>query len=548
MRRAIISPAVARRRSIVVLLVLVATFGRVSVVDSSIPRSSSGSIVASSSSSSSSQSSPPSSAGGCDDDGRRHLRGRPWNASPKINGQGYLCELYRRIPGEWEEESSSSSSSAEEEEGGGGCPPHPHPPNPRRRRPPRGEVVDLDEPVIVRQVPGDGCCLFHAVAVSLNLIHGRHLRMDDANSLGELKVMSRSLRRTAVGCLRSCGDRRHHRRKNGILPTRKRKYSRLFIQGDESMSTSHLLSTAAAQYGISPEEYCDLMEQDSYWGGGPEIVALCNVLERPIHVYELVGSSGGGGGGGGGGGDTTAGYDDDDECAGGGGATTTSSSRRGGERGDGNSRVVPDRLINKQFRLRRMATFGSPKYDTKVPLHILSADSRFPDVSPEIARENGNHFMAIFPVSAMREYVNDETATSRGKEGGGGSVDSAGERKRRVRGGAAPSTGGGGNVDGRPRGARSVVASPPSEESDDGGWPSRGGWSDDFKYGCAPPLLDGDGMGGCDWILRDRITSSSPPGASSRCWWYPTKLLRQQHDGGYHQPDNKREEWEGGDQ
>ena len=415
MRRAMISPAVARRRRrIVVLLVLVATFGRVSVVDSSLPRSSSGSIVASSSSSSSSsQSSSPSSAGGCDDDGRRHLRGRPaWNASPKINGQGYLCELYRRIPGEWEE-SSSSSSSAEEEEGGGGggCPPHPHPPNPRRRRPPRGEAVDLDEPVIVRQVPGDGCCLFHAVAVSLNLIHGRHLRMDDANSLGELKVMSRSLRRTAVGCLRSScggnnrngGDRRRHRRENGILPTWKKKYSRLFIQGGESMSTSHLLSTAAAQYGISPEEYCDLMEQDSYWGGGPEIVALCNVLERPIHVYELVGSSGGGGGG---------------------------------------------------------------------------------------------------------------------------------------------------NVDGRPRGARSVVAfSPPSEESDDGGWPSRGGWSDDFKYGCAPPLLlDGDGMGGCDWILRDSIISSSPPGASSRCWWHPAKLLRQQHDGGCHQPDNRREEWEGGDQ
>jgi hypothetical protein len=197
-----------------------------------------------------------------------------------------------------------------------------------------------------------------------------------------------------------------------------------------------------------------------------------------------------------------------------------------------------------------MATFGSPKYDAKVPLHILSADSRFPDVSPEIARENGNHFMAIFPVSAMREYVNDEAATSRGKEGGGGPVDSAGERKRRVRGGAAPSTGGGGNVDGRPRGARSVVAfSPPSEESDDGGWPSRGGWSDDFKYGCAPPLLlDGDGMGGCDWILRDSIISSSPPGASSRCWWHPAKLLRQQHDGGCHQPDNRREEWEGGDQ
>ena len=54
------------------------------------------------------------------------------------------------------------------------------------------------------------------------------------------------------------------------------------------MKTSQLLSTAASQYGISPEEYCELMMQDSYWGGGPEIVALCAVLRRPIHVYELV--------------------------------------------------------------------------------------------------------------------------------------------------------------------------------------------------------------------------------------------------------------------
>lgn len=85
-------------------------------------------------------------------------------------------------------------------------------------------------------------------------------------------------------------------------------------------------------------------------GGGPEIVALCNVLRRPIHVYEL-------------------------------------------------------HAHKKQFKLRRMACFGSPKFDRREALHILSADSRFPDVSPGKQLDSGNHFLAVFPLprSAQRK-------------------------------------------------------------------------------------------------------------------------------------------------
>ena len=98
------------------------------------------------------------------------------------------------------------------------------------------------------------------------------------------------------------------------------------------------------------------------------------VLERPIHVYELVASA------------------------------------RNIDNGDGDmsrSRIkVPDHLLNKQFRLHWMATFGSPKYDSKMPIHILLADSRFPDIALELIRQNGNHFMVIFPVNTMRKHVN----------------------------------------------------------------------------------------------------------------------------------------------
>ena len=45
-----------------------------------------------------------------------------------------------------------------------------------------------------------------------------------------------------------------------------------------------------------------------------------------------------------------------------------------------------------------MACFGSPKFDRRPALHILSADSRFPDLRPGEQLAAGNHFLAVFPV------------------------------------------------------------------------------------------------------------------------------------------------------
>jgi hypothetical protein len=49
------------------------------------------------------------------------------------------------------------------------------------------------------------------------------------------------------------------------------------------------------------------------------------------------------------------------------------------------------------FCLRRMACFGLPKFDRRPALHILSADSRFPDLQPGEQLAAGNHFLAVFP-------------------------------------------------------------------------------------------------------------------------------------------------------
>ena len=230
---------------------------------------------------------------------QNYYRFPPWNPSPRIDDNGFLKNQYRRIKGEWEQEIGLRLR--------------------KRNRSP------VQIPATIRQVPGDGNCLFHSISCCLeHAVNGTHVDLKNADNLRWLYASSAKLRQEAIDCL--------EQRKT------------LFLQGEEEphVPTKELVEAAAAQYGITAAEYCELMRQDSVWGGGPEICALVNVLQRPIHVYEL--------------------------CA------------------KGNS-----------FVLRRMACFGSPKFDRQKALHILSADSRFPDLTPGKQLAAGNHFLAMFP-------------------------------------------------------------------------------------------------------------------------------------------------------
>ena len=231
----------------------------------------------------------------------------PWNTSPHIRYDGFLRDDFRRIPGEWEEEVRLRT----------------------RQR--------LETKCRIRQVPGDGNCLFHSISLCLqHATNGTH--WDVSKCIEDLHVHSQTLRQQAVDCLRQ-------------------PHKRLFLQGRETLKSGELVQAAAQQYGLTSEEYCQAMEQDCVWGGGPEIVALSNLLQRPIHVYEL--------------------------------ATSSSKTSEGG--GGGNT-----------FVLRRMACFGSPRFDRREALHILSADSRFPDLLPGEQLSAGNHFLAVFPLRPRR--------------------------------------------------------------------------------------------------------------------------------------------------
>jgi hypothetical protein len=172
------------------------------------------------------------------------------------------------------------------------------------------------------------------------------------------------------GCLGDLYEYSHDLRQQAVaLLSQPRK--RLFVQGRDYVHSRDLVASAAAQYGMSSEEYCAAMRQESVWGGGPEIVALCNIFKRPIHVYELATRS-----------DTP---------------TTTT---RGGT-----TSPTTESTEGNTFVLRRMACFGSPRYHNREALHILSADSRFPDLEAGEQLASGNHFLALFPTRQRRKRL-----------------------------------------------------------------------------------------------------------------------------------------------
>lgn len=321
----------------------------------------------------------------------------PWNPSSHIDDEGFLQGLYHRTPGEWEQEVRLKTRHT------------------------------LDLPCRIRQVPGDGNCLFHSISLCLgHAVNGTHWDLSPSSvpprdagdkphvllpgsgkhpqqqpqqrprgyrpTLDDLYSHSQDLRSRAVACLR---ERRR----------------RLVLQGRESLPASALVEAAAQQYDMSGEDYCCSMQQDSVWGGGPEIVALSNLLQRPIHVYELAPPPP----------PTIDGVSADNKKH-----SLQKQRSRSAERGG-----------SAAFVLRRMACFGSPRFDRNPALHILSADSRFPDIRPGQQLPAGNHFLAVFPVEPNSEDDGDNEEDS---DDEGGFLFNR-QRRKRLRGGDSTSTG-----------------------------------------------------------------------------------------------------------
>ena len=172
--------------------------------------------------------------------------------------------------------------------------------------------------VKIRQVPGNGACLFHAIAAGI-----LYYDNDEHPSISKVIECSSTLRTLAVDALA-----------NGIKSN-----TQLVMQNDEVISTAILINKAASRYGLTSEEYLSNMRSDNVWGGGPEIVALANSLNRQIVLLELVAK-------------------DDDV-----------------------------------FSLKVTARFGPPQ-STEHTIYILSTNIKFPN---DFIGKKSNHFLAVFP-------------------------------------------------------------------------------------------------------------------------------------------------------
>jgi hypothetical protein len=126
----------------------------------------------------------------------------------------------------------------------------------------------------------------------------------------------------------------------------------LTIAGNDKVLSRTLLKAAASSSRMTMKEYCKSMRRPSCWGGGVECVALSNVLNRQICMYE------------------------------------------------------PLLLNSGNVVLRKIICFGpsAPSAGRK-PLHVLIANDLFPARFEKGERRRGgkNHFLAVLPGKQLEQ-------------------------------------------------------------------------------------------------------------------------------------------------
>lgn len=127
----------------------------------------------------------------------------------------------------------------------------------------------------VRNVPGEGDCMFLAVAlataVSMGLASRTRTNGLDGIDTAMLRVVANEKRQLVAKILSSEGN--------------------LLIAGKRSCSARCLLRSAAAAEGLTSAAYLERLTKGGCCGGleggGPELTVLSNILRRPISVYEV---------------------------------------------------------------------------------------------------------------------------------------------------------------------------------------------------------------------------------------------------------------------
>ncbi len=128
------------------------------------------------------------------------------------------------------------------------------------------DVNDSANTFVMRSVPGEGDCMFLAVALAALTSMG----LGGNDTL--LRAISRETRDVVATVLEAPSGH-------------------LVIEGKRLVAAQALLRSAAKGEGLSTEEYLSQLRKEGIhgglYGGGPELTVLANVLRRPISIYEI---------------------------------------------------------------------------------------------------------------------------------------------------------------------------------------------------------------------------------------------------------------------
>ncbi|KAL7449131.1 hypothetical protein ACHAXS_000187, partial [Conticribra weissflogii] len=174
----------------------------------------------------------------------------------------------------------------------------------RRRLPNPAGRQNREEYFVLRNVPGDGDCVFHAVLSSVFVSMGM-LRPDAAASSSSsssppfssaLSAMALEMRRVVANVLSSPDGNLYV----GTVPADEHDGQTSARRRRRLVRCRDLLRSASRSEGLSPEDYLRRLRtrgrEGGLHGGGAELTVLSNLLRRPISVYHLKGGEGGTGG------------------------------------------------------------------------------------------------------------------------------------------------------------------------------------------------------------------------------------------------------------
>mmetsp|Transcript_20925 Transcript_20925/g.44755 ORF Transcript_20925/g.44755 Transcript_20925/m.44755 type:complete len:300 (+) Transcript_20925:144-1043(+) len=145
------------------------------------------------------------------------------------------------------------------------------------RRPASFQYTDQNKDTqffVMRNTPGDGDCVFHAVLSSVFISAGI-LNPDSALFSTAMSAMALEMRNVVAMFLSS---------PEGTLYVNNKPHKRIVRCRD-------LLQSAAKNEGFTAEDYLTKLrqpgKQGGLYGGGPELTVLSNILRRPISIYHL---------------------------------------------------------------------------------------------------------------------------------------------------------------------------------------------------------------------------------------------------------------------